>query len=94
MKNIFIFVTIMFTALLGKAQKNLPRFLTKTEKKFVRNVIKVQGTQPLKIIKRHDGMIALRFEDTIVILKSDGFIGEMWVRNGNHWHSLGTEEEN
>jgi len=34
----------------------------------------------------------LEFETTMVVLKPDGFVGEIWILGDGDWISLGTEE--
>ncbi len=82
----------LFVSTFGSSQE-LPNFLSKTEKKFVRNVINVQGSNPVEITKRKDAHIVLEFKDTMVVLKPDGFVGEMWILGDEDWISLGTEED-
>ena len=65
--------------------------LSKDEKQFIENVIKVQNEEPVEITKRKDNHIVVEFPNTIVVLKPDGFIGEMWVLGDGDWKRL-TEE--
>lgn len=87
-----VFMFSLFVSTFGSSQE-LPNFLSKTEKKFVRNVINVQGSKPVEITKRKDNHIVLEFKDTMVVLKPDGFVGEMWILGDGDWISLGTEED-
>lgn len=48
-----VFMFSLFVSTFGSSQE-LPNFLSKTEKKFVRNVINVQGSKPVEITKRKD----------------------------------------
>lgn len=82
----------LFVSTFGSSQE-LPNFLSKTEKKFVRNVINIQGSKPVEITKRKDNHIVVEFKDTMVVLKPDGFVGEMWILGDGDWISLGTEED-
>lgn len=82
----------MFGSLSGSTQK-LPNFLSKSEKEFVRNVISIEGEEPVQITKRQDNHIVLEFTNTMFVLKPDGFVGETWVLGDEDWVRLGTEEE-
>jgi hypothetical protein len=84
----------MFSLLFGMTatSQNLPKSLTKSEKRFVRNVINAQKEQPVEITKRNDNFIVVEFPSTMVVLKPDGFIGEVWILGDGDWISLGTEE--
>ena len=66
--------------------------LTRAEKRFVNNVIKAQKEKPVEITKRTDNHIVVEFSTTMVILKPDGFIGEVWILGDEDWISLGTEQ--
>ncbi len=67
--------------------------LSKSERRFVKNVIKVQNEKPVEITKRTDNHIVIEFQSTMVVLKPDGYIGETWIRTDGDWLSLGTAEE-
>lgn len=84
-KLIFIFI-LMSNSIYSQDNK-----LTKDEQEFVNNVIKVQNEKPVEITKRKDNHIVVEFETTMVVLKPDGFIGEMWVLGDGDWERL-TEE--
>jgi len=66
---------------------------TRSERTFVKNVINIQGETPIEVIKRNDQHIVIEFETTRVVLKPDGYVGEMWIKTDGNWLSLGTEEE-
>lgn len=84
-KLIFIFI-LMSNSIYSQDNK-----LTKNEQEFVNNVIKVQNEEPVEITKRKDNHIVVEFETTMVVLKPDGFIGEMWILGDGDWQRL-TEE--
>lgn len=84
-KLIFIFI-LMSNSIYSQDNK-----LTKNEQEFVNNVIKVQNEEPVEITKRKDNHIVVEFETTMVVLKPDGFIGEMWILGDGDWERL-TEE--
>jgi hypothetical protein len=81
----------LFVSNLGGSQE-LPKFLSRSEKKFVRNVIELQNEKVIEITKRSDSHIIIEFKTTMVVLKPDGFVGEMWILGDGDWISLGTEE--
>lgn len=88
---------ILVLSLLGFVRSDLHsqaiKGLTRNERSFVKNVIKVQGEKPVEITKRIDNYIVIEFDSTMVVLKPDGFIGETWIRADGDWLSLGTAEE-
>lgn len=65
---------------------------TRSEKAFVKNVINIQGELPTDITKRDDSHIVVEFETTKLVLKPDGYVGEMWIKTDGNWLSIGTEE--
>ena len=81
----------LFVSTFGGSQE-LPSGLSKSEKRFVRNVIDVQKEKVIEITKRSDNHIVIEFETTMVVLKPDGYVGEMWILGDGDWISLGTEE--
>lgn len=88
---------ILVLSLLGFVRSDLysqsMKGLTRTEKSFVRNVIKAQGERPIEVTKRKDNHIVVEFDSTMVVLLPNGYIGETWIRTDGDWLSLGTAEE-
>lgn len=81
-----------FVTMFGTAQ-DLPKFLNRSEKKFVQNVIDIQGSKPVEITKRKDNHIVLEFTDSMFVLKPNGYVGEMWILEKEDWLRLPSEEE-
>ena len=90
--NTIVFMFSMFIQMLGSSQQ-LPNFLTTSEKKFVQNVIDMEGEFPMNIIKSNDNYIVVEFKTTKMTLKPDGYVGEMWIKSDGNWISMGTEED-
>ena len=80
----------MFVTLFNGPQ-DLPNFLNKSEKSFVKNVINVNGGNPVEITKIGK-LIEIEFKDTKYTL-SKGFIDEVWIKENGHWISLGKADE-
>jgi hypothetical protein len=87
-----IFMFSMFVTVFGVAQ-DLPNFLNRSEKRFVQNVISIEGSKPVEITKRKDNHIVVEFATTMVVLKPDGYVGEVWILGDGDWVSLGREED-
>ena len=81
-----------FVNIFGTAQE-LPNFLSRSEKRFVQNVINIKGNNPIEITKRKDAHIVLEFNDAMYVLKPDGYVGEMWILEDEDWVRLPSEEE-
>ena len=82
----------LFVSTFGSSQE-LPNGLSKSEKRFVKNVIDIHKKEKVvEITKRLDNHIVIEFTNTMVVLKPDGFVGEMWILEDGDWLSLGTEE--
>lgn len=90
--EIMIFMFSTFVNVVGVSQ-NLPQFLSRSEKRFVQNVINIKGDKPVEITKRTDKHIVLEFNDAMYVLKPDGYIGEMWILEDEDWYRLPLEEE-
>ena len=88
MRQLFIIVAFMIAGV-GYSQ-NLPKNLTKSEKKFVTNVIEITNDVVVEIVKRNDDIIVIEFWNTMYTLK-DGYIDEMWILEDEDWVALGRE---
>ena len=88
MKKLIIVIAI-FIAGSGISQ-DLPKTLTKSERKFVNNVISLTNDVVVDVIKRNDNVIVIEFWNTMYTLK-DGYIDEMWILSNEDWISLGRE---
>ena len=88
---ILVFSMLAFVTADVKSQKL--KGLTRAERSFVRNVVRIQKERPLDVFKRDDDHIVIEFDSTMVVLKPDGYVGEMWILSEGDWISLGTEED-
>ena len=84
-----ITVIAIFIAGSGISQ-DLPKTLTKSERKFVNNVISLTNDVVVDVIKRNDNVIVIEFWNTMYTMK-DGYIDEMWILEDEDWVSLGKE---
>ena len=89
MRKLFMIVALMIAGV-GYSQVELPKNLTKSEKKFVTNVIEITNDVVVEIVKRNDDVIVIEFWNTMYTLK-DGYIDEMWILEDEDWLSLGRE---
>jgi len=86
-------IIMMLLVLLGVSKANSQKDLTRDEKRFVKNVIKLSNEKLGSIVKRADSYIVLEFPTTIYVLRPDGYIGEVWILGDEDWISLGTEQD-
>lgn len=89
MKKLFMIVALMIAGA-GYSQ-NLPKNLTRSEKKFVKNVIELTNDVLVNVTKRNDGIIVVEFWNTMYTLNDLGYIDEMWILEDEDWVSLGRE---
>jgi len=89
MKKLFMIVALMIAGV-GYSQVELPKNLTKSERKFVTNVIEITNDVVVEVVKRNDNVIVIEFWNTMYTLK-DGYIDEMWILDDEDWVSLGRE---
>ncbi len=82
---------VLLFALVGTSVYAQKSTLNRNERIFVENVIKVQNEKPVEITKRKDKHIVIEFDNTMYVLKPDGFVGEMWILEDEDWVSLGRE---
>lgn len=93
MKNMILAMSLL-TFVTSDVYSQKMKGFTRSEKSFVRNVIEAHKSETmLSVIKRPDNHIVVEFETTIVVLKPDGFVGEVWILGDGDWLSLGTEED-
>ena len=71
--------------------QNLPKNLSKSERKFVKNVIELTNDVLVDITKRNDGIIVVEFWNTMYTLTENGYIDEVWVLEDEDWMALGRE---
>ena len=71
--------------------QNLPKNLTRSEKKFVKNVIELTNDVLVNVTKRNDGIIVVEFWNTMYTLNDLGYIDEMWIVEDEDWIALGRE---
>ena len=81
----------MFGSFFGNAQK-LPGFLSKSERKFVKNVISVTNDVLVDVTRRPDGVIVIEFWNTMYTLTDNGFIDQVWILEDEDWIALGREQ--
>ena len=72
--------------------QNLPKNLTKSEKRFVNNVIELTNDVLVDVTKRNDGVIVVEFWNTMYTLTEFGYIDEVWVLEDEDWMALGNQE--
>lgn len=90
MKKLFMIVALIFAGT-SYSQVELPKNLTKSERKFVNNVISLTNDVLVEVVKRNDGVIVVEFYNTMYTLNDLGYIDEMWILEDADWVSLGRE---
>lgn len=90
MSYIFIFMFSTFVTILGSSN-NLPKSLSKSERKFVQNVVRIHGSKPLEVIKLKNGNILVNYSDQRIVLGTDGFIHDLEILEDGVWIDLGPE---
>ena len=90
MKKLFMIVALMIAGA-GYSQK-LPKNLTRSEKKYVKNVIELTNDVLVNVTKRDDGIIVVEFWNTMYTLTEFGYIDEVWVLEDEDWMALGNQE--
>jgi hypothetical protein len=91
--KIMILVFSMLAFVTADAHSQKLKGLTRTERSFVKNVVDIHKEKVVEVTKRNDNHIVIEFETTMVVLKPDGYVGEMWILTDGDWLSLGTEED-
>jgi hypothetical protein len=90
MKKLFMIIMALVFAGTSYSQQ-LPKNLTKSERKFVNNVISLTNDVLVEVTKRNDGIIVVEFYNTMYTLNDLGYIDEMWILDDEDWVSLGRE---
>jgi len=86
-----IILSMLLVGFTSKFYGQSMKGFTWSERRHVKNVIKTHKETPVDI-RRIQDQIEIEFSNVRVVLKPDGFIGEVWLREENYWLSLGTEE--
>jgi hypothetical protein len=81
---------MIFTILGLKSEVSDPSKLTKNELRFVKNVIKVQGT-PEEVYKLPNGKIQVNYTTQRLTLGQDGYIHDLEILDNGQWIDLGPE---
>ena len=89
MKQLFMIGLLVIVGTAGA--QDLPKNLTKSERKFVRNVISLTNDVLVEVTKRNDGIIVVEFYNTMYTLTENGYIDEMWILEDEDWVGLGRE---
>lgn len=84
-------IVALMIAGVGYSQK-LPKNLTRSEKKYVKNVIELTNDVLVDVTKRKDGVIVVEFWNTMYTLTEFGYIDEVWVLEDEDWMALGNQE--
>jgi hypothetical protein len=89
MKKLFMIGLLFIAGTVGA--QDLPKNLTKSEKKFVNNVISLTNDVLVEVVKRNDGIIVVEFYNTMYTLNEFGYIDQVWILEDEDWVSLGRE---
>ena len=81
---------MIFTILGLKSEISDSSKLTKNELRFVKNVIKVQGT-PDEVYKLPNGKIQVNYTTQRLTLGQDGYIHDLEILDNGQWIDLGPE---
>ena len=81
---------MIFTILGLKSEVSDPSKLTKNELRFVKNVIKVQGT-PDEVNKLPNGKVQVNYTTQRLTLGQDGYIHDLEILDNGQWIDLGPE---
>jgi len=89
MKKLFMIMALMIAGA-GHSQ-NLPKDLTKSERRYVKSVIELTNDVLVEVTKRNDGVIVIEFWNTMYTLTENGYIDKMWILEDEDWVALGKE---
>lgn len=64
---------------------------TWSERRFIKNVIKISGKEPLEVYKLTNDKIQINYSDQRLTLGQDGFIHDLEILDGDKWIDLGPE---
>jgi len=64
---------------------------TRSELRFIKNVVRLCGSEPASVYRLENGKIALNYADQRMTLGQDGFIHDFEIYEGGEWIDLGPE---
>ena len=70
---------------------NLTTNFTWSERRFINNVVKVQGEKPLEIYRLENNKIQLNYPNQRLTLGQDGFIHDLEILDNGKWIDMGPE---
>lgn len=83
--------TLLFILSVGGFNVDNHQNFTKSERAFIRNVIKLAGNKPEEIYRLDNNKIRLNYPDQRITLGQDGFIHELTILDKGEWIDLGPE---
>jgi hypothetical protein len=83
--------TLLFILSVGGFNVNNLQDFTRSERMFIRNVIKITGDKPEEIYRLENNKIRLNYPDQRITLGQDGFIHELAILDKGEWIDLGPE---
>ena len=83
--------TLLFILSVGGLNENNHQDFTRSEKMFIRNVIKLAGNKPEEIYRLDNKKIQLNYPNQRITLGKDGFIHELAILDKGEWIDLGPE---
>jgi hypothetical protein len=83
--------TLLFILSVGGFNVDNLQDFTRSERAFIRNVIKIAGDKPEEIYRLENNKIRLNYPNQRITLGKDGFIHELAILDKGEWIDLGPE---
>jgi len=84
-------ILFMILGIIGLNQYPVTDDLSKDDKRFVKNVIKMHGSKPIAITRKNESKILVEYPKTTYILDDKGYISSVWILEDDGWVNLGPE---
>jgi hypothetical protein len=91
MKILLIILTGLGIQAAGPGYVAKDNNFTRSEIRFIKNVIRVCGKEPAEVYRLENGKIAVNYADQRLTLGQDGFIHGLEIYEGGEWIDLGPE---
>lgn len=84
-------ILFMILSVIGLNSYSVKDDLSREDRRFVKNVIKMHGSKPINITRKNATKILVEYPETVYVLDNKGFISSVWILEQGAWLNLGPD---
>lgn len=84
-------ILFMILSVIGLNSYSVKDDLSKEDRRFVKNVIKMHGSKPINITRKNESKILIEYPETVYVLDNQGYISSVWILEQGAWLNLGPD---